>query len=102
MWPWRDWVIDAMNDNMPFDKFTIEQIAGDLLPEPSQKQKLATAFLRNHMINGEGGRLPEENRIDYLVDQTDTVSTIWMGLTMGCALATITNTTPFPRRSITN
>ena len=85
MWPWRDWVIDAMNDNMPFDKFTIEQIAGDLLPEPSQKQKLATAFLRNHMINGEGGRLPEENRIDYLVDQTDTVSTIWMGLTMGCA-----------------
>ena len=85
MWPWRDWVIDAMNDNMPFDRFTVEQIAGDLLPEPSQEQKLATAFLRNHMINGEGGRLPEENRIDYLVDQTDTVSTIWMGLTMGCA-----------------
>ncbi|MAM90574.1 MAG: chromosome segregation protein [Opitutaceae bacterium] len=85
MWPWRDWVIDAMNENMPFDKFTIEQIAGDLLAESSQDQKLATAFLRNHMINGEGGRLPEENRIDYLVDQTDTVSTIWMGLTMGCA-----------------
>jgi len=85
MWPWRDWVIDAMNANMPFDRFTIEQIAGDLLLESSQEQKLATAFLRNHMINGEGGRLPEENRIDYLVDQTDTVSTIWMGLTMGCA-----------------
>ncbi len=85
MWPWRDWVIDAMNDNMPFDRFTVEQIAGDLLPEPSQEQKLATAFLRNHMINGEGGRLPEENRIDYLVDQTDTVSTIWMGLSMSCA-----------------
>ena len=85
MWPWRDWVIDAMNDNMPFDRFTVEQIAGDLLPEPSQEQKFGYRFLRNHMINGEGGRLPEENRIDYLVDQTDTVSTIWMGLTMGCA-----------------
>lgn len=85
MWPWRDWAVNALNSNMPFDQFTIEQIAGDLLPEPSQEQKLATAFLRNHMINGEGGRLAEENRIDYLVDQTDTVSTIWMGLTMGCA-----------------
>lgn len=85
MWPWRDWAVDALNSNMPFDQFTIEQLAGDLLPEASQDQKLATAFLRNHMINGEGGRLAEENRIDYLVDQTDTVSTIWMGLTMGCA-----------------
>ncbi len=85
MWPWRDWAVDALNSNMPFDQFTIEQLAGDLLPQASQDQKLATAFLRNHMINGEGGRLAEENRIDYLVDQTDTVSTIWMGLTMGCA-----------------
>ena len=76
MWPWRDWAVDALNSNMPFDQFTIEQLAGDLLPQPTIEQKLATAFLRNHMINGEGGRLPEENRIDYLVDQTDTVSTI--------------------------
>ena len=85
MWPWRDWAVDALNSNMPFDQFTIEQLAGDLLPQSTMEQKLATAFLRNHMINGEGGRLAEENRIDYLVDQTDTVSTIWMGLTMGCA-----------------
>ncbi len=85
MWPWRDWAVDALNANMPFDQFSIEQIAGDLLPDATKEQKIATAFLRNHMINGEGGRLPEENRIDYLVDQTDTVSTIWMGLTMGCA-----------------
>ena len=85
MWPWRDWAVKAFNENMPFDQFTIEQLAGDLLPEATDQQKLATAFLRNHMINGEGGRLAEENRIDYLVDQTDTVSAIWMGVTMGCA-----------------
>ena len=85
MWPWRDWVINAFNDNMPYDQFSIEQIAGDLLPEATREQKLATAFLRNHMINGEGGRLPEENRIDYLFDQAETVGTVWMGVTMNCA-----------------
>ena len=85
MYPWRDWAVNALNDNMPFDQFTIEQIAGDLLPNATQDQKLATAFLRNHMINGEGGRLPEENRIEYLFDQAETVGTIWMGLTMNCA-----------------
>lgn len=85
MWPWRDWAVKAFNENMPFDQFTIEQLAGDLLPAATEQQKLATAFLRNHMINGEGGRLAEENRIDYLVDQTDAVSAIWMGVTMGCA-----------------
>src|SRR5207244_9177610 len=58
---------------------------GDLLPGATREQKLATAFNRNHMINGEGGRIPEENRIEYLVDQTDTVSTIWLGATLGCA-----------------
>ena len=85
MWPWRDWVVKAFNDNMPFDRFTIEQLAGDLLPGATREQKLATAFNRNHMINGEGGRIPEENRIDYLVDQTDTTATIWLGVTLGCA-----------------
>lgn len=85
MYPWRDWAVKALNDNMPFDQFSIEQIAGDLLPNATQDQKLATAFLRNHMINGEGGRLPEENRIEYLFDQAETVGTIWMGLTMNCA-----------------
>ena len=85
MWPWRDWVVKAFNDNMPYDRFTVEQLAGDLLPKPTREQKLATAFNRNHMINGEGGRIPEENRIDYIVDQTDTTATIWLGVTLGCA-----------------
>jgi mono/diheme cytochrome c family protein len=85
MWPWRDWVVQAFNANMPFDRFTVEQLAGDLLPGTTRDQKLATAFNRNHMINGEGGRIPEENRIDYLVDQTDTTATIWLGVTLGCA-----------------
>lgn len=85
MWIWRDWAIRAMNSNMPFDQFTIEQIAGDLLPDATQDQKIATAFNRNHMINGEGGRIAEENRIEYLVDQTDTISTVWLGVTLGCA-----------------
>jgi len=85
MWPWRDWVVKAFNDNMPYDRFTIEQLAGDLLPKATREQKLATAFNRNHMINGEGGRIPEENRIDYIVDQTDTTATIWLGVTLGCA-----------------
>jgi hypothetical protein len=85
MWPWRDWVVSAFNANMPFDQFTVEQLAGDLLSNATRDQKLATAFNRNHMINGEGGRIPEENRIEYLVDQTDTVSTIWLGATLGCA-----------------
>jgi hypothetical protein len=85
MYPWRDWAVRALNDNMPFDQFSIEQIAGDLLPNSTPEQQLATAFLRNHMINGEGGRLAEENRIEYLFDQAETVATIWMGVTMNCA-----------------
>lgn len=84
MWPWRDWVVQAFNDNLPFDQFTVWQLAGDLLPEPSPEQRLATAFLRHHMINGEGGRIPEENRIDYLFDQTETVATTWLAATFNC------------------
>jgi uncharacterized protein DUF1553/uncharacterized protein DUF1549/cytochrome c len=84
MWPWRDWVIDAFNKNMPFDQFTIEQIAGDLLPNPTIPQKIATGFHRNHMLNGEGGRIAEESRVDYVVDRVDTTGTIWLGLTVGC------------------
>jgi hypothetical protein len=84
MWPWRDWVIGALNANLPFDQFTVEQIAGDLLPGAAREQKLATAFCRNHMINGEGGRIAEENRIDYIMDMTETVGTIWLGLTFNC------------------
>ncbi len=84
MWPWRDWVVNAFNENLPFDQFTVQQLAGDLLENPTQGQRLATGFLRNHMINGEGGRIPEENRVEYIFDQLETVSTTWLGLTMNC------------------
>jgi hypothetical protein len=83
-WPWRDWVIDSFNGNMPFDQFTIEQFAGDLLPDSTPEQKLATCFHRNHMTNGEGGRDPEESRIDYVIDRVNTMGTVWLGLTLGC------------------
>lgn len=84
MWYWRDWAIKALNDNMPFDQFTVEQLAGDLLPEPTQDQLIATGFHRNHMINGEGGRIPEESRVDYVMDRVETTGTVWMGLTLNC------------------
>lgn len=84
-WPWRDWVVDAFNGNMPFDQFTIEQFAGDLLPDASPEQILATCFHRNHMHNGEGGRDPEESRIEYVIDRVNTMGTVWLGLTLGCA-----------------
>lgn len=85
MWRWRDWVIDAFNRNMPFNEFTIEQIAGDLLPNATLEQKLATGFNRNHRGNGEGGIIAEEYAVEYVVDRVDTTSTVWLGLTMGCA-----------------
>lgn len=84
MWPWRDWVIQAYGQNMPFDQFTIEQLAGDLLPDPTQDQLIASGFNRNHMINFEGGIIPEEYRVAYVVDRTVTTSQVWMGLTMNC------------------
>ena len=84
MWPWRDWVVDAWNRNLPYDQFTVWQIAGDLLPQSTFEQKLATAFCRNHMINGEGGRIAEENRVEYVMDITETVGTIWLGMTLNC------------------
>jgi len=85
MWPWRDWLIDALNRNVPFDRLTVEQLAGDLLPNATVAQKVATAFHRNHMLNGEGGRIAEESRVDYVADRVDTTATVWMGLTAGCA-----------------
>lgn len=83
-WPWRDWVVGAFNRNMSFDQFTIEQFAGDLLPNATDEQRLATCFHRNHMTNGEGGRDPEESRIDYVIDRVNTTGTLWLGLTLGC------------------
>ncbi len=85
MWRWRDWVIEAFNRNLPFDQFVIEQLAGDLLPNATLDQRIATAFNRNHRINAEGGIVPEEYRNEYVVDRVDTTSTVFMGLTMGCA-----------------
>jgi hypothetical protein len=85
MWPWRDWVVRAFNRDLPLDQFTVEQLAGDLLPNPTTDQRIATGFNRNHLLNGEGGRIPEESRIEYVVDRVDTTATVWMGLTFGCA-----------------
>ena len=84
MWPWRDWAVAAFNRNLPFDQFSIWQLAGDLLPQSTHEQKLATGFCRNHMINGEGGRIAAENRVDYVMDMTETAGTVWLGLTLNC------------------
>lgn len=85
MWRWRDWVINAYNDNLPFDQFAIEQLAGDLLPNATLDQKIATGFNRNHRYNSEAGSVVEEFLLENAVDRVDTASTIFLGLTMGCA-----------------
>jgi len=85
MWPWRDWVIGAINDNMPFDQFATEQIAGDLLPDATLAQKVATGFNRNHSIQSEGGVIDEEYRVETVVDRVETTSAVFLGLTFGCA-----------------
>ncbi len=85
MWRWRDWVIEAFNRNQPFDQFMVEQIAGDLLPDATLSQKIATGFNRNHRGNSEGGIVPEEYLVEYAVDRVETMSTVFLGVTMGCA-----------------
>ncbi|MBA4104595.1 MAG: hypothetical protein C0485_02470 [Pirellula sp.] len=85
MWRWRDWVIDALNRNMPFDQFTIEQLAGDMLEGATLDQQIATGFNRNHRGNAEGGIIPQEYAVEYVVDRVDTTATVWLGLTLGCA-----------------
>ena len=84
-WVWRDWVIDAFNKNLPFDRFTIEQLAGDLLADATDQTRLATGMHRNHPITIEGGVIDEEYRTEYVMDRVSTTSTAWLGLTMGCA-----------------
>lgn len=84
IWPYRDWVIRAMNKNMPFDQFTIEQLAGDLLPNATVDQKIATGFNRCNVTSGEGGAIDEEYYVHYTNDRVATMSTVWMGATMGC------------------
>lgn len=85
MWRWRDWVIDAFNANMPYDRFITEQLAGDLLPKPTLEQKIATGFGRNHVINSEGGIIEEEYRVEYVADRVRTLGMSWLGLTVECA-----------------
>jgi hypothetical protein len=84
-WKWRDWVIRALNRNMPFDQFTAEQVAGDLLPHATLDTKIATGFFRNTLTNREGGVDPEEYRVEQVIDRTATLGTTWLGLTVGCA-----------------
>ncbi len=85
MWPWRDWVIKAFNENMPYDEFVTVQLAGDLLPAPTRDQILATGFNRNHLQSQEGGIVLEEFRVDYVADRTDTFGKAFMGITTECA-----------------
>ena len=84
-WIWRDWVVKALNDDLPFDQFTIWQLAGDLLPNATNEQKIASGFNRNHLLNGEGGAIAEEQRFVILFDRMDTTATTWLGLTMACS-----------------
>lgn len=83
-WPWRDWVIRSFNENKPFDQFTLEQIAGDMLPGATNEQIVATGFNRNHRLNGEGGLIAEEWRIETIIDRLETTGSTWLGLTFNC------------------
>ena len=85
IWPYRDWVVNAFNKDLPFDQFTIEQLAGDLLPDATESQRVATGFHRNTQINQEGGIDPEQFRIDSVFDRVATTGTVWLGLSVGCA-----------------
>jgi hypothetical protein len=98
MWPYRDWVINALNADMPFDQFTIEQLAGDMLPNASLSQRTATGFHRNTMINEEGGVDPLEFRFHAMVDRVGTTGTVWLGLTIGCAQCHTHKYDPIPHR----
>ncbi len=84
-WIWRDWLVSALNQDLPFDQLTIWQLAGDLLPDATNEQKIASGFNRNHLLNGEGGAIPEEQRWVILFDRMETTATTWLGLTMNCA-----------------
>jgi mono/diheme cytochrome c family protein len=86
MWPYRDWVINAFNQNMPFDRFTVEQLAGDLLPKRTLEQQIASGYNRCNLTTNEGGTIPEENLVFYTRDRTETAGRIWLGLTVNCAV----------------
>ncbi len=98
IWKYRDWVIDALNRDLPFDQFTIEQIAGDMLPDATVDQKIASGFHRNAMTNEEGGVDPEESLYEVLVDRTNTTATVWLGTTLACAQCHTHKYDPFTQR----
>lgn len=98
MWKWRDWVVNAFHTNMPFDQFTIEQLAGDLLPNPSLAQRIATGFHRNHRTSAEGGIVNEEFRVEYVADRAETTGTVWLGMTVGCARCHDHKFDPIPQK----
>lgn len=98
LWPWRDWVIRAFNSNMPFDQFTIEQLAGDLLPGATLDQRIATGFHRNHMFNEEGGIIAEEFLAEYTADRVETTAAVWLGQTFNCARCHDHKFDPFKQR----
>ncbi|HUE74106.1 MAG TPA: DUF1553 domain-containing protein [Pirellulaceae bacterium] len=98
MWRWRQWVIDALNANMPFDRFTTWQLGGDLLPNATLEQRIATGFNRNHMLNDEDGAIPEEYLCEYVSDRVTTTATVWLGLTVGCARCHDHKYDPLPQR----
>ena len=98
MWPWRDWVIWAYNNNMPFDQFTVEQLAGDLIPDATTSQQVATGFNRNHPIQSEGGVINEEYRVETVVDRVETTASVFLGLTLGCCRCHDHKYEPFTQR----
>ncbi|WP_165073035.1 DUF1553 domain-containing protein [Paludisphaera rhizosphaerae] len=98
MWSYRDWVVEAFNANMPFDRFTIEQLAGDLLPDPSLAQRVASGFCRCGMSTNEGGTIAEENLVGYTRDRTETVGQVFLGMTVGCAVCHDHKFDPLPQR----
>ncbi len=98
MWPYRDWVVSALNADMPFDQFTVEQLGGDLLPNPTLEQRIATGFHRNTQINGEGGIDPEQFRVEAVFDRVATTGSVWLGLTIGCCQCHDHKFDPFSQR----
>ncbi|MCA8990275.1 MAG: DUF1549 domain-containing protein, partial [Planctomycetaceae bacterium] len=98
IWKYREWVIDALNQDMPFDQFTIEQIAGDMLPGANLSQKIATGFHRNTLVNEEGGTDDEQFRVESIVDRVSTTSAVFLGLTLGCAQCHDHKYDPFSQR----
>ncbi|WP_164101955.1 DUF1549 domain-containing protein [Candidatus Laterigemmans baculatus] len=98
LWDYRDWVIDALNADMPFDQFTVEQIAGDLIPGASESQRIATGFHRAAPINVEAGSIPEETRVNQIIDRVNTTATVWLGTTLECAQCHDHKYDPFSQR----